>query len=304
MKSHSLMIAPLLFALCAQSSIVHAQAADANRVAARALAFEANAALEKKDYATAAERFARADALVHAPTLLLGLARANVGLGKLVVAHGQYARIVREGVSPGSPAVFSRAVDDAKKELAALEPRMPAVTAEGKGPKEPGTVLPLAPAPSGTAVAPATTTLVPSPSAALVTAPGAPLVTPPVASPVVKLSSPPSTPDVRLRRTLGFVALGVGSLGLVTGAVTGILALQIESDLSAVCPNARCRPSTQSSIDTYSALRLTAGSTLLAGAALAATGTLLVLTTPRPASRGGFVRPVIGAGYFRLEGAF
>lgn len=290
MKSHSLIVTSLLFALFAQPSIVHAQAADASRAAARTLAFEANAALEKKDYATAAERFARADALVHAPTLLLGLARANVGLGKLTIAHGLYSRIVREGVSPGSPAVFARAVEDAKTELAALEPRMPPISVQESGAKEHPVALAPVPAPSATPVAAA------SPAATPVTAPLAPAA--------VKIESPPSDPAASPRRTLGFVALGVGGLGLVTGAVTGILALQLESRLSAVCPNTRCQPGEQRTIDDYSTLRVTAGSSLLAGAALAATGALLVLTTPRRSARGGFVRPVIGAGYLSLEGAF
>src|SRR5262249_50101448 len=51
-----------------------------DRATARVLADEAGDALDKKNYEIAADRFGRADALVHAPTLLLGLARAQVGL--------------------------------------------------------------------------------------------------------------------------------------------------------------------------------------------------------------------------------
>src|SRR4051794_5592030 len=104
-------LAPLLFALSSLPSLAAAQGVDANRAAARALAFDAQAALENKDYTTAAERFARADALVHAPTLQLGLARAHVGLRNLLAAHEVYARIVREGVPLKSSAVFARAVE-------------------------------------------------------------------------------------------------------------------------------------------------------------------------------------------------
>src|SRR5262245_55934815 len=95
---------PVLFsAALLFSGTAAAQVPDADRVTARILAREAHEALDDKDYAKAADRFARADALVHAPTLMLGLARAQVGLGQWVNALGVYGRIVREGVPAGSP---------------------------------------------------------------------------------------------------------------------------------------------------------------------------------------------------------
>src|SRR6266542_5174969 len=81
-----------------------AEAPDADRTMARAMAEEGQDALERRDYRVAEDRFTRADALIHAPTLMLGLARAQAGLGKLVEAHESYQRILREGVKPGSPA--------------------------------------------------------------------------------------------------------------------------------------------------------------------------------------------------------
>src|ERR1700729_1547326 len=70
----------------------------ADRASARALAAEAPRAFDDKDYATAADRFARADSLVHAPTLLLGLARADVALGRIVAANEAYNQILRETI--------------------------------------------------------------------------------------------------------------------------------------------------------------------------------------------------------------
>lgn len=191
-----------------------------------------------------------------------------------------YARILREGAARGSPPVFLRAVEDAKSELAELELRVPTLVVEGKGAPDLRTKGDLAPGPRAAAMTP-------------LRAPDAGKLAPP--SPA-RASSP--------RKTLGFVAIGVGSAALITGAVTGILALERESDLSAACPDDHCPASAQSSVDTYSRLRIAAGSTLLAGAALAVTGTLLILTTPRPRSGGAFVRPVLGAGHLGLEGAF
>src|SRR5258705_2607731 len=90
---------------------------DADRLTARALAEEGRVALDRFDYSLAEERFARADALIHAPTLMLGLARAQAGLGKLVEAHESYQRILREGGRPGSPPAFARAVDDPARQV-------------------------------------------------------------------------------------------------------------------------------------------------------------------------------------------
>ena len=54
-----------------------------------------------KDYERAAELFQQAEGLMHAPTLLLGLARAQAGLGKLVSAHETYIRVTREPLPDG-----------------------------------------------------------------------------------------------------------------------------------------------------------------------------------------------------------
>src|SRR3954471_15087061 len=93
----------LLFA----AGVARAEPSASDRATARVLADEAGEALDQKNYEVAADRFGGADALVHAPTLLLGLARAEVGLGKLVEASENYQRIVREGVTPGAPAAFA-----------------------------------------------------------------------------------------------------------------------------------------------------------------------------------------------------
>ena len=59
---------------------------------------------------------------------MLGLARALAAEGKYVEAQESYNRIIREGLPPGSPDVFKRALDDAKKEVDAVAPKVAAVT--------------------------------------------------------------------------------------------------------------------------------------------------------------------------------
>jgi hypothetical protein len=101
---------------------------DADRATARALGQDGQQALEAKDYRTAEDRFRRADKLVHAPSLELGLARALAGVGKFVESQETYNRIIREGVPPGAPDAFKHALDDAKKEVETVSTKVGAVT--------------------------------------------------------------------------------------------------------------------------------------------------------------------------------
>ncbi|MFT3767791.1 MAG: hypothetical protein QM820_20235 [Minicystis sp.] len=134
-----------LAAICLASALApaaaFAQVSDADKATARDLTIEGYAALDKKDFTTAADRFKRADSLFHAPTISLGLARAYVGLGKLLAAQEAYSRLAHETVPANAPAAFTNAVADAQRELAALQPRVPGVIINVKGPAEPKVTL-------------------------------------------------------------------------------------------------------------------------------------------------------------------
>jgi hypothetical protein len=127
-------IAGLFVVLCLFPRAAHAQVSDIDRATARTLAQEGRDALTRKDYPTAADRFTRASAIVNAPTLLVGLAQAQVGLGKLVSAMETYSRVIREGLPPNPPAPFVRALEEARKGAEALGPRIPFVIVDVKGP--------------------------------------------------------------------------------------------------------------------------------------------------------------------------
>lgn len=114
-----------------------ASPSDADRATARALAREGFEAQKRADYATAADCFTRAEQLVDAPTLLLGVARAKVGLGRLVEAEETYQRILRERLEPDGPAPFVKALEDARVEAAALAPRLAWVTIDVRGARAP-----------------------------------------------------------------------------------------------------------------------------------------------------------------------
>jgi hypothetical protein len=138
----------LVFTALLAPTVALADTSDADRATARTLAGEGQEALEKKDFTTAADRFARADSIIHAPTLELGLARAQVGLGKLVAAQETYNRIGREGVAAGSPPTWAVAVETARKEGEALAPRVPQVVITVKGSSSVKVTIDDAPIPS------------------------------------------------------------------------------------------------------------------------------------------------------------
>src|SRR5262249_45342792 len=123
----------LALALLLVPAAASAQISDADKAGARALAQQGQDALDAKDYATAADRFARARELVPAPTLSLGLARAQVGLGRWIAAQEPYTRLLRESVPANAPPAFAKALADARKELDALEPRIPSIVINVKG---------------------------------------------------------------------------------------------------------------------------------------------------------------------------
>jgi hypothetical protein len=115
------LVAFLLFGAVLVPGVAQAEPTVADRATARSLASEGYDALERKDYATAVNRFRHADALVHAPTIGVDLARALIGLGHYVEAYERYQLVIREGVPKGSPASWKQAVEDAEREVQAIE---------------------------------------------------------------------------------------------------------------------------------------------------------------------------------------
>jgi hypothetical protein len=293
---------------------------DADRATARALGQEGEAALQNKDYAAAEDRFRRADKLIHAPTLELGLARALVGLGKLVEAQETYNRIVREGVAPGAPAVFAKALQDAKKEVEAVSPRLGSVTITvkaGGGGEVPNEQVTLDGVPVNTASLGVRRFI--DPGAHVLQANGdgfkpgelrfnvaegataeAPLVLERGAAPQVAAAPSPTgaapeaapggatpnggeatEPHKGLPGYLPWVAFGIGGAGLILGGVTGGLAMGAHSTLAGECPGGVCPASKQSDVDSFHTLGLLSTIGFAVGGVGAATGIVLLLIAPK-----------------------
>jgi hypothetical protein len=327
----------IVLALSLSAKAAPAQVSDADRAAARALSAEGHEALAKNDYATAADRFARADGLIHAPTLMLGLARAQVGLGKLVTAQETYRRILREGAPAGSPAPFFRALKDAQAEVDALAPRIPfliiktsgagaaRITIDGvevpnlllgaKRPVDPGEHV-IRAVSDGSAATERTVKLVEREGETVtleltpLQADKPPAVERAVAAPIAPLTPPGGEDPMKAsaQKTIGVAALAVGGAGLALGGVMGGLALARHGVLKGKCtvpPDNRCPLSEKSDLDAYSTLGAISTAGFVAGGAVAVLGTVLVLTAPRPKPRdGAWIAPVIGVGYAGAKGAF
>jgi hypothetical protein len=112
--------------------VAHAQS-DEDKAAARSLWSQASDALTAGKFEETVDLASRAEALVHAPTHLLLIARAQVKLGRLVAAKETYLKIVREDLAASAPAAFKNAQQQAKDDLAAVEPRIASIKVQLEG---------------------------------------------------------------------------------------------------------------------------------------------------------------------------
>jgi hypothetical protein len=315
---------------------------DADKATARTLGQEGQQALDKKDFKTAEDRFKRADALYHAPTLALGLARAYAGNGKYVEAQETYNRIVREGVPANAPPAFAKAVEDAKAEVGTVSPKIgsvvivvhgtdnPKVTLDDqpvpvaalgvKRPANPGMHLVRASAEgfksaeatvsvSEGGSATATLTLEKDPTAVAqspAATPGA--VVAPAAGPGGDAAPSPPPAKSSPLKLVGWIGVGLGGASLIAGGVTGAMAASKASELKNACPENRCPPDQQGNIDSYNTLGTVSTITLIGGGVLAAGGVALLLFSPSATTevKAGSLtfQPMVGPGSLGATGTF
>ncbi|HEX7603494.1 MAG TPA: hypothetical protein VF316_17865 [Polyangiaceae bacterium] len=275
------------------------------------------------------------------PTLLLGFARAAAGNGHLIGAQEAYNRLVRTGTPPGAPQVFVNAVEDAKKEIDPVSARVPkaTITVTGcdnphvtlddvamsnaalgiKRPVDPGTHTVKAtadgckPGEASFTVDEGKETEAPikleKAGPAAVTPPpvNPPPVNPPPANPPP--GNPPPGADQgtgggSVQKTLGFVSLGVGGVGLIAGTITGVLAMGKNNDLKAVCPNGICGADQQSNVDSYKTMGAISTAGFIVGGVGVVAGLVLIFTAPKATPKTAWIRPYVGLGVLGAAGAF
>jgi hypothetical protein len=303
-RSPGLLACPLLalWALSVPHIALAQEPSSADRVTARTLAQEGYEALRAREFAKAADRFTRANALVRAPTLLRDLARAQIGLGHLVDAHETYTQIIREGVPADAPAPWGPALEDAKQELALLTPRLPWITISVAGPAHPRVTIDGAPISESSlgVKRPAD----PGAHELRALAPGYHTAKKSVVlreGSIVKVAfeleeAPPDAPtkseeaagkvsvatveDPGWVKPLTIGAFALGGVGIAVGSATGILAITKHNQLAAACAGS-CGLPQKSTYDAYHTLGAISTIGFVAGGIGLGTGVVLLLVKPK-----------------------
>ncbi len=117
------------------------QVTESQRAAARDLFKEGDALQRSGKLVEALDKFQRAQAVFDAPTNQVRIAECEAALGRLVESSEAYRSVLRVQLPAGSPPAFQAAVDQARAELAQVEPRVPRLVIDVQPTKAPGMQL-------------------------------------------------------------------------------------------------------------------------------------------------------------------
>lgn len=104
-------------------------------------------------------------------------------------------------------------------------------------------------------------------------------------------------------RTVGWVGMGLGVVGVAAGARVGMLALDVDERLSAICEGGHCARGAAANIDRLDRLTTSANLFIGVGAALMVTGATLVLW-PSTADAPERVQVTLSPNAIRIGGTF
>lgn len=286
--------------VCLLATHAAAQTADTTtRDAARTLGLAGVEAYQGGSYDVASEKLERAYGLMNVPSLGLWSARALAKRGLLVEAANRYYEVASLQVPEGDAAVQHQAQLDAQAELEQLRPQIPrlllrvsaadaselALSLDGQ--PLPSSVLGkprlVNPGPHrvearlGTETRSRDLTLLLGKEAALELDFSQPASS--QGSPEQKPAAP-SAAKGSSQRTLAWVAVGAGGVGLALGGVMAGLALGKRSELKDSGCTTTCPHEQQAEVDRLDRFRLVSGVGFIAGGVLATTGIVLLLTSP------------------------
>jgi hypothetical protein len=290
----------------------------ADIASARKLGFEGITQADKGNCAGAVDKLARAEKLFHAPTTLGRLGECQVQLGKVVEGTENLGRAAREELAPNAPPVFVAARARARKALAAATPKLAHAKIVVKAPPgvTPSVAIDSVPLPAANVGE--DRALDPGPHLVEATAPGyvtasaainlreggteevtlTLTIDPNAAKSLAPVTTSPTTPDTTKpnpatpaaegspNRTLAYVVLGVGVVGVGVGTVFGLTALSKKNDLAQACPNNACRTTQQDNLDSAKSAGTISTIAFGAGAAALIVGGVLFFTASPPATTG------------------
>lgn len=327
------------------ASFATAQTASPEDIAsARSLGTEGTRLADAGDCNGAIPKLDAAEKLFHAPTTLDRLGECQISIGQLVAGTESLQRVVRESLAPNAPAAFVNAKKRAQQALTAAQPRIGsvkihvdgapadklAITVDGAAvssalldadrPTDPGMHQISVTAPGYRAAAASVTVregAEATVSLKLEVDPNAVAVAPPPAGPgeavaVAPVGPAPATaapPSGGLSPAFGYVALGVGGVGLAAGTVFGILALSTKSTLDSDCTNKVCQASSQSNINALSTQATLSTVGFAVGIVGVAAGVILLVVSHKTESallepKGPHVSPWLGVGTAGVGGTF
>jgi hypothetical protein len=330
--------APFLTAVAFAGS-ARADSEDDQKAAARLLGTEGVRAAMSGDCASAVDKLTRAEALVHAPTTALPLARCEIQLGKVVAGIEILNRLVHETLSPSAPRSWVDAQKAAGTLLDSTEPRIaklrihldgvaagapnlkvtvdgenvPTVLLDNDRPTDPGPHHVAAVA-DGFASASSDVTLTDGQSLTVPlhldprlqgpTATAAPAVQPAAAQ--ASLTATAAAP-MHANRTPAYVSFGIGGAGLIAGTIFGVLALSTQSHLNTECNASKeCPTSAQSDVDGLHTDALVSTIGFGVGVVAVGLGTYFLLSAhdEAPSTTALVVRPWLGPTSAGIAGSF
>lgn len=270
---------------------------------------------EAGQWAEAFAAFQEADALYHAPTLVLFMARCRRNQGRLIEAQALYQKAAAEPVPRGAPEQFAKAVASARAELDSIRQRIPSARVTIVGAPEEQTAVTIDRVPLSAEEKTSGKALNPGDHEIVAEAEGRASVRKPfslkegeAATLELVLQPPPRAPaPPRNARLPAVIALSVGGLGVGLGAVSGGLALSKIADIKSRCtPDGHCLKSDQPAASAAQTLVTASTIGFVAGGAGLAAGALLWWLRPgepktpeTPAAR-----VEIGVGSITIGGQF
>ena len=304
-----------------------AQDQDAQRrQAAMSLAQDADNAYNRSDWPAALDLYTRASALSSVPYLLVRKGECLEKVGRLVEALDAYTLASQYQIKPDLDAerrkVHETAMAKAVERVGVLRGRVGKVDIQILGdnvagaevyvdnrqipPVLVGTAFPVDPGKRVVQVKKGERTVSQTVDVSEASTVRVSLTLPPGKEPEGESNS---GADVSLgsqssQTTWGWVALGVGAAGVVTGTVTGIVVASKNSSLSDACQGGHCT-NKQSEVDSFNRLRPIPVVGFAVGAVGIGAGLALLFTAPKPqANETAGVRPWVGIGSLGVEGTF
>ena len=277
--------------------VASADPSGADLLLARNLANDGVALQQKGDCEGALVKLQRAEAIHHAPTILVHVGECQIKLGKLVDALSSLDRVSKESLGPTPPRAFVTAQERATKLVAEIKPKLGTLKIDATGTRT-GAIFQLdasdlkeaalgleRPVDPGVHVIEATSANgVRVRKEVKVGEGGNETVV--LALPIIK-DPPPAVafgpqPTEKPRETNKLKPLGIGLVAgggaaLVASGVFAIVTLSKKSDLDASCADKTCPPSSQDSYDSAKTTATISGIALGVGVVAVAAGVYVLV---------------------------